>query len=80
MTTARISAQNQLMIYANNSTSAQKGRGENADFTCYGFTTVAQQTSSVDTTSNVDIVFSGHLVNSADTVTLEAYIIELITP
>lgn len=50
------------------SASLQGGNGQSA---------VAHVTSSVDTTAAVDLVISGQLANSAETITLESYVVRL---
>lgn len=68
-------------IYANNSTSAQKWLGGTTfSDSAYGALNATMPTSSVNTTSNVDIVFTGQLTNSADTISIESIFIELIQP
>ncbi len=74
-----LSMTNQILIYANGATNAQKGFGTNSSS---GLGTVAgtNVTSSVDTTNNVDVVLSTQLSNSGDTDELESYLIEQIEP
>lgn len=75
----RLTGQSITHIRANNSTSIQKAyTGAAFGAAAYDSGAVAQITSAVNTTSNVDIVFSGQLANSADTLVLEGYSIELL--
>ncbi len=71
------SARGETYIVADNATNAQKA-ALNAMTAPFGNGT--KVTSAVDTTNNVDIVFSIHLTNGADTGRLESYTIELIEP
>jgi hypothetical protein len=76
---SRLNGQGITHIRANNATNSQKAFAGN-NFVGSSFTsgTVAVTTSSVDTTSNVDVVISGQLANSGDNMTLEGYTIELL--
>lgn len=53
--------------------------GHTALSSAYGQTTSANITSSVDTTASVDVVISGQKASAGDTMTLEGYIVELVT-
>lgn len=72
------SVQDVKIIQNRNNTGSQVG----SSTTLGGFSnsSVATVTSSVDTTADVDIVISGQLANSADTLTLERYLVELLVP
>jgi hypothetical protein len=77
---SRLTGQGITHIRANNSTSSQKSFSGSL-FSNSSFTTSSNVaiTSSVDTTSAVDIVFTGQLANSADNMSLEGYSIELLS-
>lgn len=77
--TSRLSGQGITFIRANNATNAQKAFvGSLFGNSGYFSSSTAITTSAVDTTANVNIVISGQLANSADTLTLEGYTIELL--
>lgn len=46
----------------------------------FGTNTATKVTSAVDTTAAVDLVFTGQLANSGETITLEGYIVMLLVP
>lgn len=64
-------------IFADNATNAQKGNKTTAA-TPYLVSSTTYTTSAIDTTSNVDIVFTGQLGSASDTVKLESCTIELV--
>lgn len=72
------------LIYANNSTSAQKGThlstSSFVSFWSGSNSTTAFNTSAVDTTSNADIVITVELANAADSGIIQGYFIELVQP
>lgn len=67
------------IIRNRNATNSQIGYDQ-ATVMTFGSSTNANQTSSVDTTAAADIVIRGQLANAADTITLEAYTVELLVP
>ena len=64
------------LIHNVNSNAAQKSRG--ASVTGAGSTGTAHITRTVDTTVALDLVFTGQLANTGETVTLESYVVELL--
>lgn len=72
------SVQDVKIIQNRNATNSQVGTTN----TIGGFSnsSVATVTAAIDTTAAVDIVISGQLANSADTLTLERYLVELLVP
>lgn len=75
--TTTASVQDQRTISNRGVTNSQVGLTS----TVGGFSSsaVSPVTASVDTTADVSLIFSGQLANSAETVTLESYLVELIT-
>lgn len=59
-----------------NSASSQVG-GPNNTTNTFSSSTTAVSTSAVDTTSAVDIVLTGQLTNSGETIAIESYVVEL---
>lgn len=75
---AILSHRHQVQIANRNSTSSQVGNtSSQTNFAGNGTTVV---TSAIDTTADQNIVFTGQLVNTADSITLESYTIELLLP
>lgn len=74
-TASFVSFATDIIIGNRNNTSSQVGAG--GPNTAFGFGTAAPITSSVDTTSDVDLVLRGVLANAGETITLEYYTVEL---
>lgn len=68
--------QQMVMIGNRNSASSQIGGSQGAS--AFGASTGSLMTSSIDTTTDQTVVFSGLLANSSETITLERYSVELI--
>lgn len=68
------------MIHNRNATNSQVGHSTQATYGGFGVSGGAVVTSTVDTTQDADIVFAVQLNDASETVTLEAYTIELLTP
>ena len=64
------------VIHNVNSTSSQKGQP--ANYTGIGGTTVAPVTASIDTTADVDLVITGQLTNTGESMYLESYLVEIL--
>lgn len=75
-TTASMRAQCQIGNRA--STSSQVGGPSGA--TAFGVVAASPITSSVDTTVDTTVVITGQLANTGETLTLEAYTVELLLP
>lgn len=69
----------QTEIQNRNSASSQVGCVPSAAAQ-WAASSVAVVTSAVDTTAAVDLVISGQLASSGETITLESYLVELIVP
>lgn len=65
-----------VTIQNRNATNSQIGMNP-ATGTAFGTTTLAPQTSAVDTTAAVDIVFRGLLANAADSIALESMLVRV---
>lgn len=72
--TATASRRHQTQIHNRNATNSQVGQSQSVAF---GSSGVAATTSAVDTTAAVDIVISGQLANSGETITLENHTVEI---
>lgn len=71
--TTTATAQGAMLLYANNSTSAQKAYDSVIPF---GATSAALRTMSVNSTIDQNFVITGQLANDAETMSIESYIIE----
>ncbi len=78
--TTNITLQGQAYIWANNSTSAQKGLNLVNGPNPYSAGTLVLATSALDMTTDIHIVFTEQLANSGDTGSLESYTIEMLSP
>lgn len=67
--TTQLSAHANVVIYNRNSASSQVSTGAG---TAFGASSLGAVTSSVDTTSDVNIVFTGQLTNTGETIAIEA--------
>lgn len=71
----------QTQIGNRNATNSQigfaSGVGAGTTGASWGFTSGATVTSAVDTTANVDVVLTAQLANSADTASVEGYIVQI---
>ena len=65
------------LIHNVNSAAAQKSRG--ASVTGAGSTGTAHITRTVDTTVALDLVLTGQVANTGETVTLESYVVEILS-
>jgi hypothetical protein len=76
--TTTASAQIISWIQNRNATNSQVGPFNSVN--SVGLSAASPVTSSVDTTAAVDLVFTGQLTNTGETITLESYIVELLVP
>jgi hypothetical protein len=77
--TTQVSGQVETIIRNRNSASSQVGF-TNATFTSFGTSTGSNQTASQNTANALDLVFTALLASAAETITLEAYSVELFRP
>lgn len=76
--TTTASMQGLTQIVNNGAANAQKGRPIGSLFAPYGDSAGVILTSAIDTTVDTTVYISGQLANSGETITLEAYTVELI--
>lgn len=75
--TGTASPSGRMLTHLQNRNNVASQVGNPTNSAGYGFVTNAAATSAVDTSLAADIVITGQLANAADTITLEAYFIEI---
>ena len=68
----------QVYCIIHNVNSASSQKGQPANYTGIGGTIVAPVTASIDTTSDVDLVLTGQLTNTGESMYLESYLVEIL--